>query len=255
MWSLGLAAYVQGTWTPKHGLGVSISTVWQLPAMVSSHDGSDAVVSVSNWPMGWRGEVMYHVGISERSRAGVRLGLSHVPFDFVWRGDQQPLGTFGNPGGKAVGLPMTGWEAAALSGEVQTAVCKRGNWLLTGTAGAGIAFGSGPSSFAWRVDRPDGALPEMFRVAAEFNARRSAMPFLRTSVAVERILKGQNRLVMGIGGTWGLSSRALEGTYHVHSSAQGIQQGVFSSAMSTLDWHMGYVFTWGYPKVPKRWRG
>lgn len=81
------------------------------------------------------------------------------------------------------------------------------------------------------------------------------MPFLRTSVAVERILKGQNRLVMGIGGTWGLSSRALEGTYHVHSSAQGIQQGVFSSAMSTLDWHMGYVFTWGYPKVPKRWRG
>jgi hypothetical protein len=250
----GHATYGQMIRIPRHGLGIGLSFSWQLPGKVQSLDGSDGYVSLSDWTMGMCADMMYNVRISERTGAGVSFRFAHAPINFVWSGDQEPLGTFGGTKGKPVGVPLIGWDVSRLAGELQTILAYGGPYMLTGTAGAGVAFGSGSSSFAWQVDRPDGLPPGLFKVEAALNSAGKVMPFARTAIAVERILKNQNRLTMGVGATWGLLPKALEGTYHVHSLVSGYAEGTFSSSLSTVEWQMGYVFSWGYPKVSKRMR-
>jgi len=227
---------------------------WQLPGKASSLDGSNTSVKISDGLLGWRAVAMYYTSVDERVRLGCGVQMANIPFSFIWSGDQTALGGFGSLDGSSVGLPVENWEVTGPVGELQLLLYQKQKLFLLGILEADIGFGSGTSTFVWREQQPDSVELETFRVETRFNRGRVPIPTIRTFLRGELQSKNLNRWVFGVGISVVLNGHIVSGTYSAITSDRGKVEGTFRSTTSTVECQLGYVFSWGYPKVPREWK-
>lgn len=245
------AAQANNTTRPKHGL--ELSYVWncQLPAKVTSADGSDVYVDVSDRSQGFRIAVGYGFDLTERTSAYVGLQAGRTPFSFKWSGDPSPLGAFAAPNGRPTGIGFH-WETRGASFGIETALRKRPKSRLIASVGTLFEAGFGGANFVVRDELANGTEIDVFRFDAEFNGVNMIMAGMRAGGIAEWMRPNFDRIRVGIGYCAMLSSNNMRGTYLARTATQGVLQGQFSSSLSTVFIHAGYLFSWGYPKVPKR---
>lgn len=238
---------------PKHGIEVEFAWTGQFPGHVSSDDGSDRYVAVSNWAAGYRIGVSYHVAITEATTAllGLHVGSSYSTF--TWSGEQAVLGSFGDEEGGSTGF-VEKWEVRGASLGCETAIWTRRKFKAIVSISAGFDLGAGGATFAWREPQIDGSGQELFRYDVLFNTYGQVMTSLRPGLIAEWTRPNFNRFRFGLGYTAMLARDNLRGTYFARTSSQGPLSGKFTSSMSGLCIHAAYLFSWGYPKVPKRLR-
>lgn len=236
---------------PTHGIEVGIAWTGQFPGHVSSDDGSDAYVAVSNWASGYRIAVSYLVAITEGTSALLGLHVGGSSSSFTWGGEQAVLGSFGDEEGEPTGF-VENWEIRGASLGCETAIFTRKKFKALASVSAGFDLGSGGATFVWREPQPNGSGQELFRYDVLFNAYGKVMTSIRPGLTAEWTRPNFNRFRFGFGYTAMFARDNLRGTYFARTFSQGPLSGSFTSSMSGLYIHAGYLFSWGYPKVPKR---
>lgn len=238
---------------PTHGLEVGVAWTAQFPGHVSSDDGSDAYVAVSNWASGYRVAVSYHVAITEVTSAQVGLHVGSSSSSFTWDGEQAVLGPFGDEEGEPTGF-VENWEIRGASLGCETAIFTRKRFKALASVSAGFDLGTGGATFVWREPQINGSGQELFRYDVLFNPSGQVMTSIRPGLIAEWSRPNFNRFRFGLGYTAMFACDNLRGTYFARSPSQGPLSGSFTSSMSGLCIHAGYLFSWGYPKMPKRFR-
>ena len=251
-WSVSsVNAQSVGPLRPTHGFEVGVAWTAQFPGQVSSDDGSDAYVAVSNWASGYRIALSYHVAITEGTSALFGLHVGGSSTSFIWGGEQAVIGPFGDENGEPTGFAEN-WEIRGLSLGCETAFLTRKKFKALASVSAGFDMGFGGATFVWREPQPIGPGQELFRYDVLFNASGQVMTSIRPGFMAEWTRPNFNRFRFGLGYTAMFARDNLRGTYFARTSSQGPLSGSFTSSMSGLYIHAGYVFSWGYPKVPKR---
>lgn len=238
---------------PEHGLQAGLEGNWQWPGKVVSEDGSDEFVRLSSWAGGYRISLFYSRTISERSAVCAGLQVGRASYTFEWGGDQIPLGPFGGAEGSYTGF-VEHWEVRGVAAGFETALLSGQRLRLLVAMGARFEMGSGGTTFVWREDVGTGPAVEMFRYDARFNQDNRVMSTLWLGPQMEWVMSNSNRIRAGIGCNLVLDHNVLQGTYFTRTRHDGYLSGQFSSSMSSLYASVGHVWTWGYPKVPRKMR-
>lgn len=236
---------------PIHGLELSYVWLCQFPAQVTSTDGSDAYVDVSDRAQGFRIAVGYSIDLTERTSAYVGFQAGRTSFSFEWSGDQGPLGEFAAPNGRSTEIGDR-WETRGVSFGIETALRKGPKSRLIASVGTLFEAGFGGATFVVRDELTNGTEIDMFRFDADFNGVNTIMTGMRVGGIAEWIRPNFDRIRVGLGYCTMLASDNMRGTYLARTATQGVLQGHFSSSLSRVFIHAGYLFSWGYPKVPKR---